>query len=74
MTRGGGSGHGCSGLLQQARNVAQIQELGRGHRPGPYTALQDTANALQGHTLSQDICKDSDVAKDREAAEALDSF
>lgn len=44
------------------------------HRPGPYTALQDTANALQGHTLSQDICKDSDVAKDREAAEALDSF
>lgn len=54
--------------------MAQIQELGRGHRPGPYTALQDTAKALQGHTLSQDICKDSDVAKDREAAEALDSF
>lgn len=66
-----------SGLHQQARNVTQIQEVGRGApatSTGPVLTLHFRTLALQGHTGSQNICKDSDMAKDREVAVALDFF
>lgn len=72
-----GTGGSGSGLHQQARNMTQIQEVGRGApatSTGPVLTLHFRTLALQGHTGSQNICKDSDMAKDREVAVALDFF